>query len=224
MDDVRETEAIDWDRIPIFPLQTVFFPRTHLPLHIFEPRYRKMTADCIEHALPMAVVLARPGEDLMGHAEVFPVAGVGMIERHERLADGRYNLVLRGVARMRIVEELPHRPYRVVRARPLEDRWPAGGAAALTTDAETLTACVTRLASFIGEAPVAADVMRRVRASQDPAMLADTIASLFVEDGVTRQTLLEELDVARRLGSVTSHLAELLIRAEAARGGGETLQ
>lgn len=225
---------VNWNRVPIFPLQTVFFPRTQLPLHIFESRYRKMTADCIEAGMPMAIVLARPGEDLMGHAEVFRVAGIGTIERHERLQDGRYNLLLRGTARVRIVEELPHRPYRLVRATPLEDRWPAGGAASLAKDEETLRACVSRLVAFIGDdasvpdqegsrASIAADVRRRVAAATDPAMLADTVASLFVEDGLGRQTLLEELDVAKRLASVTSTLAELLLRAESARGGG-TLQ
>lgn len=223
---------MNWNRVPIFPLQTVFFPRTQLPLHVFEPRYRKMTADCIEHGLPMAIVLARPGEDLMGHAEVFPIAGLGTIERHERLPDGRYNLLLRGVTRIRIIEELPHRPYRVVRATPLEDRWPAGGAAALAKESETLRACVARLAGFIGDEPgtgegsrasIAADVRRRVAAATDPGMLADTVSSLFVEDGLVRQQLLEELDVGKRLGTVLSTLAELLLRAEAARGGG-TLQ
>lgn len=216
-------EKIDWERIPIFPLQTVFFPRTHLPLHIFEPRYRAMTADCIAEGLPMAICLARPGEDLMGHAEVFPVAGLGVIERHERLADGRYNLVLRGLARMRIVEELPHRPYRIVKAERLDDRWPAGGAAGLTESVERLQACVQRLAMFIGEEPIAEDVRRRVGTATDPAMLSDVVASLFVEDPLIRQAQLEELDVGRRLAAVTSTLAELLLRASAARGDG-TLQ
>lgn len=215
-----DLDDIDWGRIPIFPLQTVFFPRTTLPLHIFEPRYRKMTADCIEGGLPMAIALVRPGEDLMGLAEVFPIAGVGRIERHERLADGRYNLVLRGFARMKIVEELPHRPYRVVRAAPLDDRWPAGGAPALTKDVETLRACVARLASFIGEEPIAADVRTRVAAAVDPAMLADVVASLFIEDGLVRQSLLEELDIGKRLSAVTASMAELLLRASAARGPG----
>ena len=222
-DDDLALDAIDWERIPIFPLQTVFFPRTYLPLHIFEPRYRKMTADCVEGGLPMAIVLGRPGEDMMGHAEVFPVAGVGMIERQERLPDGRYNLVLRGLARMKIVEELPHRPYRVVRAQPMEDRWPAGGASALAKDVDTLRACVSRVTGFIGEEPIAADVRKRVGAATDPAMLADVVASLFLEDPLIRQGLLEEVDIGRRLASVTGTLAELVLRATAARGGG-TLQ
>ena len=222
-DDDSTLDAIDWERIPIFPLQTVFFPRTYLPLHIFEPRYRRMTADCIEGGLPLAVVLARPGEDLMGEAEVFPIAGVGTFERHERLPDGRYNLVLRGMSRIKILEELPHRPYRIVRAQPLDDRWPAGGAPALAKDVDTLRACVSRVTGFIGEAPIAADVRKRVGAATDPAMLADVVASLFIEDPLVRQALLEELDIGRRLASVTGTLAELVLRASAARGGG-TLQ
>jgi len=222
-DDEATLRTIDWERVPIFPLQTVFFPRTYLPLHIFEPRYRKMTADCIESGLPLAVVLARPGEDLMGHAEIFPTAGIGTFERHERLADGRYNLVLRGVSRIKILEEVPHSPYRLVRAAPLDDRWPAGGAPALAQDVDTLRACVSRVTSYIGEEPIAADVRKRVGAATDPAMLADVVASLFIEDPFARQSLLEELDIGRRVASVTGTLAELVLRATAARGGG-TLQ
>lgn len=214
---------IDWERVPIFPLQTVFFPKTYLPLHIFEPRYRQMTADCVAGGLPMAIVLAKPGEDLMGQAEVFPIAGVGTIERHERLSDGRYNLVLKGVSRIKILEEIPNRPYRVARAQPLDDRWPTGGEAALAKHVETLRACVSRVTSMIAEESIAADVRKRVGASEGPAMLVDVVASLFIENALTRQALLEELDIGRRLESVTGTLAELVLRATAARGGG-TLQ
>ena len=106
MPSVPEELQLDWERVPIFPLpETVFFPKTHLPLHVFEPRYRKMTEDCIAESLPMAICLAKTGEDLAGHADVFPIAGVGMIERHERLPDGRFNLVLRGLTRIKIAEE-----------------------------------------------------------------------------------------------------------------------
>ena len=225
--DSRLEPRIDWERVPIFPLpETVFFPRTHLPLHVFEPRYREMTADCIEQRLPMAICLAKPGEDLSGHAEVFPIAGVGIIERHERLADGRYNLLLRGIARMRIVEERPNRPYRVVRAEPLPDRLPDDGERALKTPCATARACVERLAALTASQPtIAAEVLRRLAAATDAALLADTLAGMFVADALARQALLEELDVTARLEKVTSALADLLLRAELARkGGNETVQ
>lgn len=224
MPSVPEDLLIDWARVPIFPLpETVFFPRTHLPLHVFEPRYRKMTEDCIAEGLPMAVCLAKPGEDLAGHAEVFPVAGVGVIERHERLQDGRFNLVLRGIARARIEDEVPHRPYRIVRAARLEDRWPEG--TKLELPVRTLRSCVERLASFATQPHIAAEVLRRSAAATDAAMLADIVAGMFIGEACERQEMLEELDVAARLERVTGSLADLLLRAEMVRkNGNETVQ
>ena len=215
---------VDLSRVPIFPLpETVLFPRMHLPLHIFEPRYRAMTEACIAEGLPMAIALAKPGEDLAGIAEIFPIAGMGVIERHERLPDGRFNIVLRGVARVRIEEEIPNRPFRLVRASALEDRWP-DSPAALEAAAATLRACVLRVARLATEPEIASEVLRRVDAAKDAAFLADTVAGMFVAEAPARQALLEELDVVRRVGEVTSRLADLLLRAEAARGGGETVQ
>ena len=211
---------IDFGRVAIFPLpESVLFPNAFLPLHIFEPRYRKMTEDAIATGMPIAICMAKPGEDLAGHAEVFPIAGVGVIARHERLADGRFNIVLRGLARMRIEEELPHRPYRIVRAEPLADHWPHERES-LARPVETLRACVEKIAALTNEPAIAAEVLRRVaEAKNDAACLSDAIASMFVGDARERQALLEELSVVARLDRVTSSLAELLLRAEAARGG-----
>lgn len=212
---------IDWDRVPIFPLpECVLFPRTLLPLHVFEPRYRAMTQDCIERNLPIAICMARPGEDLAGAPEVLGVAGVGVLERHERLDDGRYHIVLRGVARMRIEDEIPHRPYRMVRGTPLEDRWPQEGAAVIEPAAATLRRCVERVAGLAIETHIAAEVLRRLGTAVDAAHLADIVAGMFVGDAFERQALLEELEVETRLHRVTGVLAELLLRAEAARRGG----
>lgn len=218
---------VDYARVPIFPLpESVLFPRTHLPLHIFEPRYRKMTEDCVAEGMPIAVCLAQRGEDLAGVPRVHPVAGVGVIERHERLPDGRFNIVLRGVSRMRIEDELaPQGPYRIVRATPLHDRWPHGngGDAGLAEIAETLRACVHKIASFSIEPHIAAEVFRRLAAAKDESLLADTIAGMFVGEAIERQAVLEELDVARRLTRVTSSVSELLLRAEAVRRGGNEI-
>ncbi len=213
---------IDFGRVAIFPLpESVLFPKAFLPLHIFEPRYRKMTEDAIENGLPIAICMAKPGEDLAGHAEVFPIAGAGVLARHERLADGRFNIVLRGVARIRITEELPHRPYRVVRAEPLADRWPAGGARVVHA-AATLRSCVEKVAALTSEPQIAAEVLRRVaEMRKDDSGLADAVASMFVGDAKDRQSLLEELSVEKRVERVTSLLAELILRTEAARRGND---
>ena len=95
-------------RIPIFPLpEVVFFPDTVLPLHVFEPRYRQMIADCLAGDRWLGVAMLRPGweKDYQGRPPVHDVAGAGEILQAEVLADGRFNILLDGRARVRILEE-----------------------------------------------------------------------------------------------------------------------
>src|SRR5258706_14355947 len=104
--------------VPLFPLpNVVLFPRAVLPLHIFEERYRAMTADVLGSHRQVAMALLRPGweKDYYGRAAIEPVVCVGTILSHERLADGRYNFLLQGHTRARGVEEVGDEPYRLAR-------------------------------------------------------------------------------------------------------------
>src|SRR5918911_5271031 len=108
--------------LPIFPLPgAVLLPHALVPLHIFEPRYRKMTRDCDQGL--RALALANIPDDRAARENpprVLPVVGVGALARVESLPDGRFNIVLRGVQRATIEQELPTgEPYRLVRATPL---------------------------------------------------------------------------------------------------------
>jgi uncharacterized protein len=102
--------------IPLFPLpDVVLFPRMPMPLHIFEPRYRQMVADVLEGHRTIGMTLLRPGwePDYQGRPPVYPVGCAGIIDECQRLEGGRYNLVLKGVARFRVVEEREGQPYRL---------------------------------------------------------------------------------------------------------------
>ena len=110
--------------IPLFPLgDVVLFPRVPLPLHIFEPRYRKMVADALAGDRVVGMVLLRPGweVDYEGRPPVFDSGCAGLIDRWEELPDGRYNIVLRGLSRFRVREEHPGEPYRLASVEPLAD-------------------------------------------------------------------------------------------------------
>ena len=103
------------DLLPLFPLpNVVLFPNVFLPLHIFEPRYREMVADAITGDRMIGMVLLRPGWELNyeGRPPVYPIGCSGLITHVEQLADGRYNIVLRGFERFRVVAEDHSRPYR----------------------------------------------------------------------------------------------------------------
>src|SRR6266581_2066741 len=102
------------DLLPLFPLpNVVLFPNVFLPLHIFEPRYRKMVADAVASDRLIGMVLLRHGweQDYQGRPPVYPIGCSGLITHVERLADGRYNIVLRGIERFRILQEDLRRSY-----------------------------------------------------------------------------------------------------------------
>lgn len=102
-------------RIPLFPLPgVVLLPGTHLPLHIFEPRYRAMIADALAGDQTIGMAMMRPGtESAGGTPAILPVGGAGRIVDSEELSDGRYNIVLEGEFRYRVLSESPPDPYRI---------------------------------------------------------------------------------------------------------------
>src|SRR3954465_3453326 len=110
------------DLLPLFPLpNVVLFPNVFLPLHIFEPRYREMVADALASDRMIGMVLLRPGwdRDYEGRPPLYAVGCSGVLTHNERLPDGRYNIVLRGIERFRIpagAHRLPN-PPRATRPR-----------------------------------------------------------------------------------------------------------
>jgi Lon protease-like protein len=110
------------DLLPLFPLPTVvLFPNVFLPLHIFEPRYRDMVADALAGDRMVGMVLLRPGwkGEYEGAPAVYPIGCSGVITHFEKLVDGRYNIILRGLDRFRILEEDRSRTYRRAIVEPL---------------------------------------------------------------------------------------------------------
>jgi len=115
--------------LPLFPLPNiVFFPHTRLPLHVFEPRYRQMIKDVLEGDQRIGIVLLRAGweADYFGSPAVYDMATLGTIEQAVPLEDGRYNIVVRGDVRVRILDEVSRVPYRTAKviAAPEQAREP----------------------------------------------------------------------------------------------------
>jgi Lon protease-like protein len=113
------------DLLPLFPLpNVVLFPNVFLPLHIFEARYRDMVADAVATDRMLGMVLLRPGweREYEGRPPIYGVGCSGVVTHIERLPDGRYNLVLRGLERFQIVDEDHQRSYRRAVIEPLPDR------------------------------------------------------------------------------------------------------
>ena len=107
-------------RIAIFPLPgAVLFPGLHLPLHIFEPRYKAMVQEVLARDRQIGMIQPRqiPGEENVEPPALYDVGCVGRIVDVEALDEGRFNLVLEGVARFRVRRELDvTTPFRQVEA------------------------------------------------------------------------------------------------------------
>jgi Lon protease-like protein len=212
-------------RIPIFPLPDVaFFPETVLPLHVFEARYRRMVADCLAGDRWLAVVMLRAGweKDYQGRPAVRAVAGAGEIIQAEALADGRYNILLDGRARLRIVAEEPPegRLYRMVRAERLDDRGPSPNDRTFPERMQELRTAHARLLVALGQSHP--DVVGRLTvAGASPGAVIDRIVSAVVPDSEVRQRLLEAADVSERLDLALAALDELLTMVAGREGDEE---
>lgn len=191
--------------LPLFPLPTVLFPGALLPLHIFEPRYRAMIRDALDSHRALAVVLVTDPTDIdeHGHPAIASIAGAGVIVDHAELPSGRFNILVRGRARVRL-EELPFGdPYLYRRARatviePPSVDIPASDLSALISAASAFTSRVReRDPSF--EFPLPRDA---------PApQIADLCAHHLVLDARERQQLLETIDPLARVRRVAEALA-----------------
>ena len=195
--------------LPIFPLPDVtFFPHTMLPLHVFEARYRSMITDALARDRKIAVVRLKPGFEASyaGKPPVFPVAGAGEIVSWERLATGRYNILVKGEWRVRIQSELPTDTlYRIVTAQALDDVEP-------TADASPALARIRDLCGRLLQAlDRPSDLLdAALAADQRPGVIADRIAAAVVPDPDLRQELLETRDVTRRLDRLGGALQDLV--------------
>ena len=111
-------------RTPVFPLpNVVFFPKTFLPLHIFEPRYRQMVEDSKLNDNLIVMALLKKGweKQYYGNPDVHEIACVGKIQNVEKLEDGRYNILLYGLSRVKILKLVQGKPYRMAQVKYLKD-------------------------------------------------------------------------------------------------------
>jgi uncharacterized protein len=196
--------------LPIFPLpEGALFPGAALPLHVFEPRYRELVRHVLAGQKMMAVARLAPGfeSNYGGRPAVLPVCGAGVIEAFTERKDGRFDITLRGLARVRILEELPPlRAFRQVRAELLPD---VASKAPLVAAWQTqLTALWGRLAPHLPTQ--VRDLKALTRGADEAGAYADRLAAALVADPTAAQELVEELDPAERLRMLTGRVQELL--------------
>ncbi|HEY6418667.1 MAG TPA: LON peptidase substrate-binding domain-containing protein [Candidatus Binataceae bacterium] len=208
--------------IPIFPLPNlVLFPGCRVPLHIFEPRYRQMIADvATAHGIVGMILLKGDWQEAYhGFPDIYEVGCAGKIGELVKLEDGRYNLILEGLAEFRVIREIRERPY-----RQAEVEWCPVRPEDLDCDAETMDGLRELLMSYLGEA--AKDAWRSL-VEQRRLRGADLVNFLCFHLDVTpleKQTMLEAM--ARRVDSLIDVLSfKVEERKLGGSGGGpETVQ
>jgi len=208
------------DLLPIFPLpNVVLFPNVFLPLHIFEPRYREMTADAIKSDRMIGMVLLRPGwqGDYEGRPPVFPVGCSGVITHVDKLDDGRYNIVLRGVERFRILEEDDRLSYR----RALIDPLPEASCRGADLDAvrrqrakldALLAPSVERSLAALGNEPGGGEL--RIPPAMPDEDLVNALAQYLDFEPLEKQALLEQHNLRSRAESLVELLEMKILMAK----------
>ena len=180
--------------IPIFPLpEVVFFPETHLPLHVFEPRYVELVNDALDSDGMIGVVQLRPGwdKDYYGQPPTYKVLGVGKIVDSERLKDGRFDIVLHGRFRAHIVSEALKGEYRTAEVEVLKDTLQPD-------DSEEVLWVHERLLELYKKLVAAMPESMSLMESPSPGALIDIMADKLVENPYDKQSILSEVDIARR--------------------------
>lgn len=196
---------------PIFALPgLVLFPRTLLPLHVFEPRYIKLVHDAMAGDARVVVGQLRRGweKDYQGRPPMHRIATMARIVHEEPLPDGRFNIVVEGIERVEIVEEIAHKPYRRVGVESLVDRLDDADRLPMAEAMGELVELCKRVARHL---PAFHDALRNLEnAHLHPSIVADKVASLLVAEPYERQSLLETTRVVRRLSLLNVQLRGLL--------------
>jgi ATP-dependent Lon protease len=196
--------------VMILPNATLF-PQALLPLYIFEPRYRRMLADCLDSHRMLCVAMQRPGSTRETPA---PVAGLGVVRVSVQHKDATSHLILQGLARVHLRETVCYKPYRQNRIELLN---------APPCNTVALDALICKLKDLLEErvelglpfpfpvAPApdagaaqvsgtpAAEVLKYLAAINDPEQLTDLVSCAVLPDARERQAILETVEVDIRL-------------------------
>ncbi|BAM04461.1 LON peptidase substrate-binding domain-containing protein [Phycisphaera mikurensis] len=235
-----ETLTVDFSKaFPLFPLPgVVLLPHGVAPLHIFEDRYRAMTRRALDGAglIAMASLMPGGGSGAAADAEaddeppkLRPAVCLGYVSQHERLDDGRYHMLLQGIARAEIVKELaPHEEgFRRARLRPLGE--PGADAEAVAAAADRLLKRRAELDALLADPELQklAAVARLNEWLEDALpteAVCDVVSMTLVQDDALRYALLAEGEAPRRLDAVLRFLqktrAEMRSAEDAPRDAG----
>ncbi|MEY2555034.1 MAG: ATP-dependent Lon protease [Verrucomicrobiota bacterium] len=200
------------DEVPVMPLPgAVLFPQALLPLYIFEDRYRDMLEHALQRDRMFSVTLIKPScPEWHAPEDFFHFATVGLIRACVGRGDGTSNLVLQGLHRVRFSSFQQETPFPIARIDIIESRNDTA-----TVETEALGEKVLELYRKLkrAERQLPPKVDRYLAQLGDLEMLADLVASTFVDDPLRRQRMLEESSLNQRLRLLITYLQDEIGRA-----------
>ncbi len=199
----------DEPNLPVFPLPgVVLFPRTVLPLHIFELRYRLMLSEVLDSHGLIAMARATPEGELDDDSrwKISEVVGVGRVADYRKNEDGTSEIALLGEARARVIEWREGKPFRLAKVAFLKDVKIRSTVLRDRLKAELVSHLLTLL-DRNGPLEEKERLTQAFARETDVGFLADFISFRFLNDPDDRQVMLEEIDVAKRVGHLRDFLS-----------------
>lgn len=186
----REALATACKELALFPLPgVVLMPGSVLPLHVFEPRYRQLVEHCLE-GRPLCVPQLREDSDGESPPSFLPYSSIGVIGAHRKRPDGRYDILVQPLARVRLIGERPSEAlYRVAEAELLED---------LPVDEREMDQVGERIYNLFGMLVSGNESATRGLAQIPLARMAEALAGYVIDEQGERQRFLAEDDPLRR--------------------------
>jgi len=172
------------------------FPNTLLPLYIFEERYRAMLSHCLERNRMFCIAMMKSGvSEAVDDNEFFHVAGLGLIRACVGNPDGTSQLMLQGLARVKLTNFIQHEPYRVAQVQELKST------VCNQVEADALSTKLLEICRDLKETSndLQGLLNKQLAQSPSPEIISDFVAQAFVSDPFHRQEILEELSVNDRL-------------------------
>jgi Lon protease-like protein len=189
---------------PMFPLGTVLFPSMLLPLHVFEPRYRQLTAECVERQLEFGVVLIERGSEVGGGDLRTDVGTLARIVQAQPFPDGRWALAAVGTSRVTVTEWLDDAPYPRAETEAFPDEAPGEATAAARDATVALLREVLARKAELGEPAAPATV----ELADDLTLASYQAAALAPFGPIDRQRLLGAAGPDARLALLHALLVE----------------
>lgn len=204
-------------RLPLFPLHTVLFPHLPLPLHVFEERYRVMARDLLAPGSPydgrMVVSMITEGPEVGGDAETERIGTICEVRSAEQFPDGRWMLLVVGVARARILGVDRSGRYAVAGVEPLDEPEGPGAAGLVPSVQRALDAYLATVKRFVARTASGGDatqeardvtasldeVLKPIRLPDDPVAASYAVGGVLQIELARKQRLLELPDAAQRL-------------------------